>query len=82
MLRYAEFLKFQKENPFLPYIKIVPERFALTRPNYLCFVSTPTIDIEPIFYYKLIELPSVASVSGMFGTLMADFWVNPTIPPR
>ena len=25
----------------------MPERFAPTRPNYLCFVSTPTIDIEP-----------------------------------
>ena len=38
-----------EKDSVLPYIKIVPERFAPTRPNYLCFVSTPTIDIEPFF---------------------------------
>ena len=27
----------------------MPERFSPAHPNYLRFVSTPTIDIEPIF---------------------------------
>ena len=27
----------------------MPERFSPAQPNYLRFVSTPTIDIEPIF---------------------------------
>lgn len=49
MFWYAEFLKFQKKDSVLPYIKIVPELFSPTRLNYLCFFSTPTIDIEPNF---------------------------------
>ena len=54
MFWYAEFLKFQEKNFVLPCIKIVPVRCAPTRPNYLRFVSTPTIDREPSFFsYKL-----------------------------
>ena len=50
LLWYAEFLQFQKKNPFLSYVKVMPERFSPAQPNYLRFVSTPTIDIEPFFY--------------------------------
>lgn len=50
LLRYAEFLQFQKEAPVLPRIKIVPEGFSPTQPNYLRFVSTPTIDIAPKYF--------------------------------
>ena len=50
-MRYFKCVSFKPtrlpKDSVLPYIKIVPERFAPTRPNYLCFVSTPTIDIEP-----------------------------------
>ena len=53
-MRYFKCVSFKPtrlpKDSVLPYIKIVPERFAPTRPNYLCFVSTPTIDIEPIYY--------------------------------
>ena len=28
----------------------MPERFSPAQPNYLRFVSTPTIDIEPVFF--------------------------------
>ena len=54
---YAEFLKFQEKDSVLPYIKIVPERFSPTRPNYLCFVSTPTIDIEHFLRPFFIHSP-------------------------
>ncbi len=37
------------KDSVLPYLKIVSERFTPTRPNYLCFVSSPTIAIEPLF---------------------------------
>ena len=30
----------------------MPERFSPAQPNYLRFVSTPTIDIEPEKYKK------------------------------
>ena len=32
----------------------MPERFSPAQPNYLRFVSTPTIDIEP---EKIVDLP-------------------------
>ena len=51
IIRYFKCVSFKPtrlpKDSVLPYIKIVPERFTPTRPNYLCFVSTPTIDIEP-----------------------------------
>ena len=39
--QYAEFLKFQKKDSVLPYIKIVPERFSPTRPNLFAFCLYP-----------------------------------------
>ena len=37
----------------------MPERFSPAQPNYLRFVSTPTIDIEPLFFIiqRAIGLP-------------------------
>ena len=48
----------------------MPERFSPAQPNYLRFVSTPTIDIEPflcllqlgknfIIYEKPIDKPGI-----------------------
>ena len=47
----------------LPYIKIVSERFTPTRPNFLCFFSTPTIDIEPKFLISPASLPAAVTAA-------------------
>ena len=41
----------------------MPERFSPAQPNYLRFVSTPTIDIEPKFH---APLPSLLDWAGAF----------------
>ena len=47
----------------------MPERFSPAQPNYLRFVSTPTIDIEPKFskvYQNFVFIGEIARLPGAF----------------
>ena len=53
----------------------MPERFSPAQPNYLRFVSTPTIDIEPFFIGDSFLNPMTDPKSGLFAA-KGDSWFS------
>lgn len=55
----------------------MPERFSPAQPNYLRFVSTPTIDIEPKKYAGIVYKRRItAAVQDAVGLLAQDLPVR------
>lgn len=58
----------------------MPERFSPAQPNYLRFVSTPTIDIEPFF--GGLPVCEAAPFCGAIGLYSAGGVHRSLLPPE